>query len=387
MRRPDAKSWALNAFLLLPLIGCWLLGELLFPLLLPRLPVAWHYLLDEDLRPLAQSSKAGLVPHDYILLLGDSYALGYGDWLLNQGRWANGPYSAAHVIHAQTGRDVLALGHSGAGSIRSLVDRPARFFTRTARHYRLREAPAAVVVFFYEGNDLDDNLRDLKGPLCCAQTAADLDTLLGHWAIPGRPLPTWLLAGFVEGLGRSLIEPPPADAYQVFVERGGSLVKGRNRLVFGGRIKEIEEPLQGPGAQFNAEETDRALGVFAAGLGVLADRWPTSPLWVVYLPAPTTCYRFAGGVFVERPYSHPAQMDDYGWFRPGDLVARSNALAAAVRDIAYAQDAAFLDARGPLRALAREAPIHGPQDWRHFNEAGYRALGELVAETLKEGGL
>jgi len=38
--------------------------------------------LPEEIRVFAQSSKSGVVPRNPVLLLGDSYAQGYGDWLL-----------------------------------------------------------------------------------------------------------------------------------------------------------------------------------------------------------------------------------------------------------------------------------------------------------------
>jgi len=45
------------------------------------IPLRLHAYLPEDIRVFAQSSKAGVLPRDPVLLLGDSYAQGYGDWL------------------------------------------------------------------------------------------------------------------------------------------------------------------------------------------------------------------------------------------------------------------------------------------------------------------
>lgn len=46
-----------------------------FPRVVPAGGVAW---LDEGIQPLAQSSKRGVGPKDYIALAGDSYAEGMG---------------------------------------------------------------------------------------------------------------------------------------------------------------------------------------------------------------------------------------------------------------------------------------------------------------------
>src|SRR5262249_61934849 len=45
---------------------------------------------------------------------------------------------------------------------------------------------------------------------------------------------------------------------------------------------------------------------------------------------------------------------------------------------------AFIDARPALRRAAAKAPVHGPRDWNHPNELGYRTLGTLVAEKLDQ---
>ena len=53
-----------------------------FRLFLPWLPLkTWGY-IDADLLPLAQSSKQATIPHDYIMIVGDSYVVGLGDWYI-----------------------------------------------------------------------------------------------------------------------------------------------------------------------------------------------------------------------------------------------------------------------------------------------------------------
>ena len=118
-------------------------------------PLRLHLHLPEDVRVFAQSSKSGVVPHDPVLLLGDSYAQGAGDWLLETDPNRNGPFHSAHVINRLTGRDVITLGVSGA-------------YSKDAWYLRL-PPPHVAVVYFSEGSDLNDNLRFL------AHRVGDLD--------------------------------------------------------------------------------------------------------------------------------------------------------------------------------------------------------------------
>ena len=77
----------------------YLAAEAAFTLIgLRYIPLRLHGQLPEDIRLFAQSSKAGVVPRNPVLLLGDSYAQGYGDWLLETNPNHNGPFHSAHVI-------------------------------------------------------------------------------------------------------------------------------------------------------------------------------------------------------------------------------------------------------------------------------------------------
>src|SRR5215212_243131 len=141
-----------------------LLAEAGFSLLgLPYVPLRLQGDLPDDIRIFAQSSKAGVVPRDPILLLGDSYAQGFGDWLLEANPNRNGPFHSAHVIQTLTGRDVISLGRSGAGSGEGLAVLPAVAYSYAKQAWRLRlPAPHAIAVYFYEGNDLNDNMSFLE---------------------------------------------------------------------------------------------------------------------------------------------------------------------------------------------------------------------------------
>jgi hypothetical protein len=90
------------------------------------IPLGLHADLPLDIRVFAQSSKHGVVPREPIVLLGDSYAQGSGEWLFEADSNRNGSFHSGHIIQELTGRDVITIGQAGAGSAEGLAERPAR---------------------------------------------------------------------------------------------------------------------------------------------------------------------------------------------------------------------------------------------------------------------
>lgn len=127
-RRTAVEILVPLALVLASVAVCLVVLELGLRWSVPHLPLRFHKYLPDDVFVLAQHAKRALLPRDYVVILGDSYAQGAGDWYLETAAasWDSGtPYQAAHVIFEQTGRDVIELGVSGAGSFDGLVYYPA----------------------------------------------------------------------------------------------------------------------------------------------------------------------------------------------------------------------------------------------------------------------
>jgi hypothetical protein len=138
-------------------------------------------------------------------------------------------------------------------------------------------------------------------------------------------------------------------------------------------------PLQGPALGESEEQIRASMRVFDRSLAWLKQRFRGVPITIVYLPSPAAVYRFAGESVRWSPSRRVPAVE-----APIGLIARhSDLMCSLLRKAATDRDAGFLDTRKPLRSLAATKVIHGPLDWFHYNEAGYRRLGELVVEQLK----
>ncbi|MSO85759.1 MAG: hypothetical protein EXR04_07425 [Rhodospirillales bacterium] len=125
---------------------------------------------------------------------------------------------------------------------------------------------------------------------------------------------------------------------------------------------------------------------FQESLRHLKELFPASRVIAVYIPTPSGVYDLADGIVLmdrvrdgisdkegPKTYFSAAALDQ--------AHARTcNAIAAAT---AKAGAAGFIDTRPHLRRRAFEwGYLHGPNDIGHFNQRGYTALAEAIAEGM-----
>jgi len=351
----------------------------MFRVALPYLPVDVRPHLPDTVDVLAQTSKAGYLPHDYVALLGDSYAEGLGDWLLDVGGDRTKPHHTADVIRQATGRDVVSFGKGGAGSAEGIVLRPARVFpSYHCSVFPAFEVPRQMFVYFYEGNDIEDNayfLTKVEGRYHSMDGAAVDGYLAEEYAASSPWHCHWQLADFMFTMASF------AFRYHVLglpVDNCGTEAPRANRLAVGERT--VEAPaLQGPALLDEDERPIRAgMDVLAHSLTWLRRRFPGVPVELVYVPAALSIYRLEGDSVAYCIGSNVVRT------APTALVGRNHDLMRDLaRDIAAAQGIPFTDATPALRAAASANLVHGPRDWDHLNEIGYRTLGSLIATHVR----
>jgi hypothetical protein len=345
-----------------------------FRVLLPNMPLQLRPHLPDVADVLVQNSKSGFVPHDYIALLGDSYAEGIGDWLWQtEGNRAK-PFHSANVIHDLTGRDVVSFGKGGAGSAEGIVERTAGVFSGNSCYlFPSIEPPSQMFIYYYEGNDVEDNLFfEYKVQTRYGHVDTQtIDRYLNEQYAKGNPWDCHLeLLDTATRMVKFLYEYYVSGA-DFFSCTTGENAKYHNRLLVNGQT--VQAPaLQGPALGTGEDGIRAAMAVLDRSLNWLQHRFPGVPTTVVYIPSPLSVYHLEG-----EEVSHCLKIT---YKAPADRVdTNSDIISDLVQKSATSQGLAFLDARPTMRALAATTVIHGPRDWAHFNEAGYRALGALVA--------
>jgi hypothetical protein len=376
--RPSVKSALANAALVLVSVTLTYLAAsfLIFRFFLPDLSLNLRPHFPERAEVFAQTSKGTHAPRDYVALLGDSYAEGQGDGLLAAGGDRAKLVHSAHILRRLTGRDVISLGIGGAGSAQAMVRMPTRVLRDHCFVYPALEAPRQMLVYFYEGNDLDENGYVVN---MAAQT----------YGAPTREI----IARYIEAQYATL---SPTRCYTELAETTFKMAQflltnrdsfetlrkpsAHNKVLAGGIANPVPT-LQKPPFELPPASIENALMVFDVSLAWLRRNFPDSAITMVYLPSPATIYRHADKT-VDTYTDWP--LNTVRAASAGDIDAASQRTCEQIRDLTMAQGIRFRDMRPALRAAAANELIHGPRDWNHFNEAGYRVLGEALAQTLDD---
>lgn len=340
-----------------------------------------------DMQPLLQTSRASVDPApDYLALFGDSYAFGQGDWLYAVQQQRQPDYQATHVLHRTLQRDVVSFGRPASSSLKAYLEYPlgTLAYWRSLPGHRLPD-PSTIVLYFYEGNDVMDNWQEYQVRFLGKGYPADA---LGDRAVFARFVANDVLAS-PDTAPTARLLPLATFGYSVWhhawqqwqarhAPAGKPFFKPQpretNRVQLAGADAFLPDRLQVPPVALTADERRVSLQVLAQTLAQLQQAFPRASIGMVYVPAVATPYRIvAETVHVyddQRGKAYPA----------ASLLPMSDETCSAVAQIAQSAGISFRDTRPAFRAAAAQQWLHGPEDWQHFNEAGYRLLaGEIIS--------
>ncbi len=366
----------------------------IFPIYLRYLPLRFYGYLPEPFIVMAASSKKSTVPKNYIAIFGDSYAQGAGDWLLTSNFWKNPPFGSQHVLYQKLNRDVVQFGWSGSGNIRNLMVRPTTWFhyLNATLLYRV-EQPKIILIYFYEGNDLRDNIFEVKdyvqGKKMDKIQDSDFRDYVNRFYLD-KNVDEMNARSFQWYDNLILLKTIRKMLSRHFQWKQWSVTPGIyehrnvNRVLVNGKVWPIPDQVQGGSFKLSDEETNFAFEVLRVSLAYVSDFFPKSKIYVIYVPSVFSSYQFV---------SRLSAVYEKG--RPGNIITlvaqkmlrRSNSMRKEVEQITRKQGLTFIDATSRIREVSQKKFLHGPLEWNHFNQAGYETLAEVIIPFLLDSDL
>ena len=387
--------------------------ELAFPYFLHKIPLYLHAAIDPGLLGLAQTSKRSLIPDDYILILGDSNAIGKGEWFnesLNDRRNLWPDFHTAHILHNKLNVDVISFGGAGAGNLMNLVFSPITQFKyiNSFGPYNLKK-PKRILVIFDEGNDISDNIKELFR-LYLNKFDKDriydqsyfklfLDDVFQNqnpYKTSTSILKRLLFSRFLyKGIDDLFYENKYEENHQRVLNktkihkfkaneasrypRGyfkNIALVGSEKWVFSN--KNFRPPI-------DVIEDDIKLGiyVFEQSLLYASEFFKGSKIDIVFLPSVTSSYHLltledsgSGLNRLESNYSYLAKIKKSGIF-----------LLNEIKKIAEKHGFGFIDVGPDVRSASKSQIIHGMVDQNHFNKTGYHVFSDSIinqSDNLKQ---
>ena len=105
--------------------------------------------------------------------------------------------------------------------------------------------------------------------------------------------------------------------------------------------------------------------------------FPESDISIFYLPSVLSTYKIVSSVA-----SFRANMGKGGIVDTKKLFQRHLEVCQEIFKISQRREVGFFDTTRYLRDASSKGYIHGPKDWNHLNESGYRALSDGISQFI-----
>lgn len=373
-------------------IGLLFIDLFIFKTIIPHLSLDKIVFLERPMRTMAQNSKKALVPEKpYMVIVGDSYAKGNGDWFLDSDMSASPapPYQTSHIMHRMLDTDIIAVARAGGDSIRTYTSDLVNQYNYINKMwiYELPE-PDMILFYFYGGNDLNDNLNRLNRSFYPDNNKTKLldreyfRKWLDKYVDDNRryfPLVNFTSAAYIgkvaaeytDRLRDSIVEqfkdttqkPDGIDWSQV------------NVISLDGKDHQLGRTLQNFSMELDDESFMLGFYVFDEALRYACSLYPDAKKAVVYIPPVLDCYTFTSPMVQSTRKVTPARQREIGirMELEAERIARKHGLL-------------FVNTTPALRKAAESWIIHGPKDFDHLNKYGYHVFAQALAKALHKAG-
>ena len=335
----------------------------------------------------------------YVAVLGDSIAQGGGDAYLSRKK----DYSIIHHLHNSNNMNYLIFGRAGYGSISSVSNLIKQY--KLSNHSYLFDdlnKPESILFIFNESFNLHANITEYR------KFKKDNEKI-NEYVL--RRINKNIELNNLDYLKNSYpILPFLGKFYEYFeimfykiasaknIEDVKLLVSSRLKKLFGktivlndapknnltwinsiknhSNIKNIR-PIQGASLHLTEDEIKTAIEIFFESMKYIQAWSGDKKIKIVYIPSAISSYMWNEPiVFFYRNH--------YAGFKTTNNKANnlnSTFIRKQIKNFSINNNIEFLDTTSEVFKNGEKLVLHGPLDWGHFNERGYKVISNFIIEN------
>ena len=338
---------------------------------------------------------------NYTAILGDSNAMGSGDAYLDNSY----NYSIGHFLHKKNGENYLNFARAGYGSI-SAVSNFIKL-TELENYVLLKKDikdPSSILFFFYEGNDLDENLKEFelsKKKFNSIEEYVNFKIqkkiFINNKDILDANFPILKFLNSIKiqiiNLNKEIFNSENFKDILVKISNRIKKIQGQNIILANkdllgnenkgywtnktsnGDVKNIR-PIESAAGDLDQTQKETALQIFFESILFLKSWKEEKNIKIVYLPSPSTSYSWADPIRYYPRYSKGEL--NFKEISNQENKKNSDFLRSKIRSFSAENKIEFIDLTNQIKTKTKTKILHGPLDWIHFNINGY----EFIANNL-----
>jgi len=326
---------------------------------------------------------------NYTAILGDSYAFGQGDGWLEMEK--ENKYSTPHYLNELDGKNYINFGLPGGRSVTSFRE----FFFRYNKIQNSLflpkiDQPNKMIFFFYEGNDIIDNIKFFKkGGINTNDINKFVETEIENFSYYENRefniyFPTintskkLLLDKFIHYIYVPHIYPIRSKLRKKKEEKLGILKTNKiinNYIIFNnGKTKNYDGYLDNPGYLLNKNEINTSINIFFSCIKYFKKEFPNTEIEILYIPSATTIYDWKNSLLMRGTDKEYIELDKHFRDKHHSYIIKKFKILSIKNNIK------FFNSTEKLKKIAQKEYLHGNLDSQHFNLLGYKTLANVLLD-------
>jgi hypothetical protein len=270
---------------------------------------------------------------------------------------------------------------------------------------RSLKKPNSIDFFFYEGIDLiwnhdsylfnkkeNENIEDYTARLIKQGSKPPLKDKIYNF-FPILPFVGSFFGDFQILFNDISQSKSLKDSFSMILDRvkkflGFNIILGdkkENNLTWTNSLKEHEHiknvrPVQGASETLSKDQ-------IIIGLKVFFESVKQSKIWseakdinIIYISAPITIYEWNEPIIYERQSLSPKSKADVKSTSNNKNRIKNNFIRQEIKIFSSKNNILFIDPTDVLIKKGKNEVLHGPQDWGHLNDKGYKIVSDYIVE-------